>query len=154
LNPQAPDDFSAVVAKALARDPDERYQTAMELEAALVQCGAPPPSVTTVRMQDTRESRDMRPAAPPAGPARAPSRRAVGLVLAIAIALSAAAGAVLLKTRTQPAASARGPSRIVVAVLPLENLSGDPSKDYLGAGVAETLTMALSKVSTLTVLSR
>src|SRR5262249_50673275 len=36
----------------------------------------------------------------------------------------------------------------------LENLSGDASKQYLGAGMAETLTMALSKVSNVTVISR
>jgi adenylate cyclase len=41
-----------------------------------------------------------------------------------------------------------------VAVLPLDNLSGDETKAYLGAGVADTLTMALSKMPGLTVLSR
>jgi adenylate cyclase len=46
------------------------------------------------------------------------------------------------------------PFRRAVAVLPLDNLSGDASKGYLGAGVADTLTMALSKMPGLTVLSR
>src|SRR5258708_2508062 len=45
-------------------------------------------------------------------------------------------------------------ARRAVAVLPLESLSGDQSKGYLGGGVAETLTMALSKMPRLTVLSR
>jgi adenylate cyclase len=46
------------------------------------------------------------------------------------------------------------PARRAVAVLPLDNLSGDVSKGYLGTGVADTLTMALSKMPGLTVLSR
>ena len=39
-------------------------------------------------------------------------------------------------------------------MLPLENLSGDDAKGYLGTGVADTLTMALSKMPGLIVLSR
>jgi serine/threonine-protein kinase len=40
-----------------------------------------------------------------------------------------------------------------VAIMSLANLSGDPSKGYLATGVAETLTMALSKMPGLIVLS-
>src|SRR5205807_1197378 len=56
--------------------------------------------------------------------------------------------------RSTSVESRPGPGPRVVAVLPLENLSGDPAKQYLGAGVAETLTMALSKVNSATVISR
>jgi hypothetical protein len=38
LNPDVPPDLAAVVMKALERDLDARYQTASELERALVQC--------------------------------------------------------------------------------------------------------------------
>src|SRR5262249_42190049 len=41
-----------------------------------------------------------------------------------------------------------------LAVLPLANLSGNPSNDYLGVGVAETLISDLAGVSGITVVSR
>ena len=41
-----------------------------------------------------------------------------------------------------------------IAVLPLRNLSGDPSNDYFSDGMTESLISALSKVEGLTVISR
>ena len=42
----------------------------------------------------------------------------------------------------------------VIAVLPLANVSGDPSKDYIAAGIAESLIASLAAVPSVTVLSR
>ena len=41
-----------------------------------------------------------------------------------------------------------------IAVLPLANLSGDPSQDYFADGMTEELTSDLSKISALRVISR
>ena len=41
-----------------------------------------------------------------------------------------------------------------IAVLPLENLSGDPTQDYFADGMTEALIMNLSKIRNLKVLSR
>ncbi len=41
-----------------------------------------------------------------------------------------------------------------IAVLPLENLSGDPEQEYFVDGMTETLITELSKISALTVISR
>jgi TolB-like protein/DNA-binding winged helix-turn-helix (wHTH) protein len=41
-----------------------------------------------------------------------------------------------------------------LAVLPLENLSGDPSQDYVAAGMTDELTTMLAKASNLRVVSR
>ncbi len=41
-----------------------------------------------------------------------------------------------------------------IAVLPLENLSGDPEQDYFVDGMTETLITELSKISALKVISR
>ena len=41
-----------------------------------------------------------------------------------------------------------------IAVLPLENLSGDPAQDYFVSGMHETLITELSKISSLRVISR
>jgi tetratricopeptide (TPR) repeat protein len=42
----------------------------------------------------------------------------------------------------------------VVAVVPLANDSGDPGKDYLAAGIAESLISSLASLPSVTVLSR
>src|SRR6184192_3713242 len=48
-----------------------------------------------------------------------------------------------------------GPGRIrSVAVLPLENLSGDPEQEYFADGLTESLITSLAKVSALRVVSR
>jgi TolB-like protein len=44
--------------------------------------------------------------------------------------------------------------RTAIAVMPFANLTGDPSKDYLGDGMAEELINTLSKVQGLTVPAR
>ncbi len=41
-----------------------------------------------------------------------------------------------------------------LAVLPLENLSGDPAQDYLAEGVTDELTTDLARISSLRVVSR
>jgi len=41
-----------------------------------------------------------------------------------------------------------------IAVLPLENLSGDPSQDYFADGMTEALIMDLSKINNIKVISR
>jgi tetratricopeptide (TPR) repeat protein len=41
----------------------------------------------------------------------------------------------------------------VLAVLPLSNLSGDSAHDYLGAGIAESLTTSFASMPTVTVVS-
>jgi TolB-like protein/Flp pilus assembly protein TadD len=41
-----------------------------------------------------------------------------------------------------------------IAILPLENLSGDPSQDYFADGITEELTSDLGQVSALRVISR
>jgi serine/threonine protein kinase/tetratricopeptide (TPR) repeat protein len=51
-----------------------------------------------------------------------------------------------------PSGNASAPP--VVAVLPLENISGDPSRDFVAAGIAESLISSLAAVPSVTVLSR
>ncbi len=46
------------------------------------------------------------------------------------------------------------PDKPSIAVLPFENLSGDATQDYLGDGITENITTALSRVSELFVIPR
>jgi TolB-like protein/DNA-binding winged helix-turn-helix (wHTH) protein/cytochrome c-type biogenesis protein CcmH/NrfG len=75
--------------------------------------------------------------------------------------VSASASAVLLiliGIATFGARSVRGHTTRAaitsIAVLPLDNLSGDPSQDYLADGMTDELTTMLAKSSTLRVISR
>lgn len=80
-----------------------------------------------------------------AEPAREISRRAV---LAAGGMAAAAAGVAWLFFRARPA------DEQSIAVLPFENLSGDPSQAYFSDGLAEELRSALSRLGRLKVVAR
>ncbi len=82
-------------------------------------------------------------------------RNRIGVVFGT-VALALAGGWALLSKEEQaplPAQTASGepPS---IAVLPFDNLSGDPTQDYFSDGITEDLITDLSKVSGLLVLAR
>jgi adenylate cyclase len=52
------------------------------------------------------------------------------------------------------AASAPGPARVAICVLPFANMSGDPEQEYFSDGITEDIITDLSKVSALAVTSR
>lgn len=58
------------------------------------------------------------------------------------------------KPRSLPANTQFGRLVPSIAVLPLENVSGDPAQDYFGRGIAEDIITELSRFSELTVISR
>jgi len=76
--------------------------------------------------------------------------------MAVAAAIAAAAAALLVAGRVWRAPTSRtDPTRIQsLAVLPLENLSGDPAQDYFSDGLTEELISRLSGVTGLAVTSR
>jgi TolB-like protein len=75
---------------------------------------------------------------------------------AIAFTLLAflAIGSVLWLVRTASHRTAAAPRLRSIAVLPLDNLSGDPSQDYFVDGMTDELIMDLAKVGSLRVISR
>jgi TolB-like protein/DNA-binding winged helix-turn-helix (wHTH) protein/Tfp pilus assembly protein PilF len=85
-----------------------------------------------------------------AHPRSRPWRRPLPVVIAAALVLIAGVGFVLWSGWTAP------PTRTVrsVAVLPLQNLSGDPNQDYLADGMTDLLITQLAKISGLQVVSR
>jgi eukaryotic-like serine/threonine-protein kinase len=135
LNPVIPGELEHILLKCLEKDPENRYQSAKELEVDLRRLGAPS---TTAAIRT-------------ATPARAPWRwplvagTAVALAAGIAIGLNAP-GWLWHGSR---------PGRIEsLAVLPLENLSGDPSQSYFADGMTEELITDLGQISSLRVISR
>lgn len=140
MNPAVPLKLEEIILKCLEKDPENRYQAAKELVVDLHRLAAP---TTTLAV-----------AVPAAGAARL-SRRAwlaVGLAGA-AVVLAALVGLNVGGLRERLFGA--GPPKIEsLAVLPLENLSGDPEQEYFVDGMTEALIAELSKISALKVISR
>jgi eukaryotic-like serine/threonine-protein kinase len=127
LNPQVPRALAAVIARALEARPEKRYQSAQELEAALADASA----LTGARAIWRRVR-------VPAG-------------VALLLLVLAGGATLLIRNRLGPAPPARP---TILAILPVDNPSGDPQAEYLGAGFASVLSSNLAAVTGLTVLSR
>jgi TolB-like protein/DNA-binding winged helix-turn-helix (wHTH) protein/tetratricopeptide (TPR) repeat protein len=87
------------------------------------------------------------------------SYRLVGIGALALIAVALAAGGLLVSRKggpsvlsVQPAAASSFQIKSV-AVMPLKNLTGDPSQDYLSDGITESLITQLSRVNNLKVIS-
>lgn len=116
-----------IIAKCLEKEAENRYQSAKELLVDLRRLGT-------------------------AGARGATSRtwwRAHWLpwVMAAAVLLLVAAGVLTLRKGPPPQFHS-------LAVLPLENLSGDPEQEYFVDGMHEELIATLGKISSLKVISR
>ncbi|HEU4386842.1 MAG TPA: tetratricopeptide repeat protein [Blastocatellia bacterium] len=80
-------------------------------------------------------------------------RRSLQAAAAIALILFGLAGIVLYRhSKAGPAVSPPGIRSI--AVLPLENLSGDPAEEYFADGMTESLISGLARIRALKVISR
>ena len=123
--PDVPEGVERALAKALAKEPTDRFATAQELTVALEEAGGPSPG--------------RRPAS---------RRRAAALLAAGAVAATAFLFALGLQ-RGEPE---RGePPRI--AVLPFDNL-GAGEDGYFADGITEEITSRLAMIPTLGVISR
>jgi serine/threonine protein kinase/tetratricopeptide (TPR) repeat protein len=120
--------LDTAVAKALAKVPADRFASAGEFLAALQQPVAPPP------------------VAP---------RRILPIALALAgVAVLVVVAAVLWQSGPPPP-SAPAPNDVPsVAVLPFDNLTGNPGDQYLSDGMTEEVIGQLAKVGDLKVISR
>ena len=125
--PDVSRELNDLVMRCLAKSPADRPQSADAVLAAL-------DAVIT-------------PVASARGAALTPSSSATprrSTLIAVAVLAVAAIGA-FLSMRDRPVSSATTAADNSVAVLPLANLSGDKADDFLGIGLAEEMTRALSK---------
>jgi TolB-like protein/Flp pilus assembly protein TadD len=79
--------------------------------------------------------------------------RATAALVALALALTVGVMWIVRERTTVQPASANGGIRSL-AVLPLENFSGNPEQDYLSDGMTEALISRLSAIHALRVISR
>ena len=149
IEPNVPSRLSEILAHSMSWAPEERYQSAGELRQDLLRLSEELNDYPTkVR---TPSSRSITARAVDRG---VRSTRNRNLALASATAAVLVAGLLLWRGwGLQPELGGRE-SLPVVAVLPLVNVSGDPSIDYVGVGIAHTLITKLSAIPSVTMISR
>jgi len=136
---QAPEGLARIVTRCLEKSPSERFQSARDLAFALKEM-----AVGSAALPATVSGATGARLLPPTRSRRKP---VIGLIVAVAALV---AGLFLFRDRLRP-----GAHKIEsVAVMPLENMTGDASQDYFADGMTEELISDLSKISALRVPSR
>jgi serine/threonine-protein kinase len=145
-----PTELEVIVSRALAKNKDDRYARAADLAEDLRRLRA--------TLGEERPFRFALPT-PPRGLLFSRKRRSIALAAFLVAILSA--GVVLLSyfrgwgKRAPPDSHSLASAPIdSIAVLPLENLSGDPSQEYFADGMTDALIGDLAKIKGLQVISR
>jgi serine/threonine protein kinase/Tfp pilus assembly protein PilF len=128
-----PKELAQVVKKALAKDPGDRYASVGNMVADLRSCQ----KIMEAKMTGGTEDRSRR-----AG------RKRIFLYSSVAafVVILVVVGLFLVPEKDEKISS--------IAVLPLENLSGDPEQEYFADGMTDELISNIAKVSALRVISR
>jgi serine/threonine protein kinase len=138
LNSRISPELERIIIKCLQKEPENRYQSAEELEVDLRQLalGRTTDSIRTLGRARTRQ-------------------RIAGLAGVCAAVLATIWVLGNIDSLRDRLLGGRGPGRIQsIAVLPLENLSGDPEQDYFTEGMTDELITALAQIKSLRVISR
>ncbi|HXU08688.1 MAG TPA: protein kinase [Blastocatellia bacterium] len=153
LNKEVPSELCAVIDKALAKQADDRYQSVGIMKNELL-------SVAKIVGVEGFNSSDplMVPYVPPPSSRRWTARKRrtelrLWQVTSLCLLLFIVAAIIYVKFfRSAPSISAGEIKSLVV--LPLENLSGDPSQEYFADGMTDALIGDLAKLRGLQVISR
>ncbi len=142
VNALVPQEFSRIVLKCLAKEPDRRYQDAGELLADLRLIGLESADAEKIPAEE-----------PSSALRRFRSKRPKGWGIAAAVVVAAVAIRLFffLLDRSNTPAAPNG--KQVLVVLPFENL-GPPENEYFADGLTEEITGRLSLLHGLSLISR
>jgi len=138
--PQA-SSLQPIVAKTLAKDRNDRYQTAEQVLNHLKNAKRELELGTNLGF-------------PRRSLPRLVTKTRVTAIAIAALVVGLAAFAIWLTRQPKTPAPAIAKPIHSLAVLPMENFSGDPGQDYFADGMTETLISGLAKVGSLRVTSR
>ena len=141
LNAQVPAELDRIIHKLLEKEPGLRYQSAAELGADLKRL-----------RRDSQSGRTV--AASAAAPSSKLGRRAAILLAGFLVVLLAGYAGLRWREGHSTPAGAVPAAKPSVAVLPFQNLSGDPQNEYFSDGTTEEIITKLSKIKNLEVASR
>ena len=144
INKRISPQMELVIQKALDKDPARRYQSARELQVDLERL-ASPTQTTLLAERPVRGARGKR---------EWVLGGAAVLLLAAVVAVMMDLGGVRSALGGKVAAPGATQKINSIAVLPLENLSGDAAQDYFADGVTDALVNELTRIRALRVISR
>ena len=130
--------LQAVIGRCLEKEPARRYQRASEVRAALETIG----SGANARVTPGRVS------------GRFSTRLIAAASLAVVLVLAGAAVSLNVAGTRQRIFGGPGAQIRSIAVLPLENLSGDSDQEYFVAGIHEALITDLARIGVLKVIAK
>ena len=150
-----PPHLARILRRCLEKDPRDRYQTSRDVHNELRDLRNETSAVSSApspRSEGTFAEKTI----PPAPAARKRPVLAATIVLVLlGIALFAARRSGMFQSSSRGAQAATEPRAIQsIAVLPLDNYSGDPGQDYFAEGMTDELTSDLANISQLRVISR
>jgi len=143
LNSQIPDDLSRVILRCMEKDKEQRYQSAGELRSELINIEKGIP--TTEKVIPKRVPLTSEEIKEKIGKVKWKNLLLYGGA-AVLLVLLILGGFYLFTGGQGPIDS--------IAVLPLENLSGDPEQDFFADGMTEVLISNIAQISSLRVISR
>jgi serine/threonine protein kinase/Flp pilus assembly protein TadD len=139
LNYELPAELERIIQKCLEKDREDRYQAAKDL---------------MIDLRRLKRTGDTQTANPPVSDARGQRKNGRRLLAAVATAVVLVVTGYFLWPRAGDGAGRSPHDKFRLAVLPLENISRDPTDEFFVDGLTEELISRLSKLHRLTVIAR